>query len=200
MKKERNNPSNICNVHLEKCNSFDVHPFGKGEKTRVAVVPAALTWGCREKRSFDFCVCQEKEATAGQQTGWGGTGVGCCWFCLNCCLWAAGKHPPVGPDKEPLEKGSIFAELAGQPLHHKKYKGILWSVIGDQDFFPTHLGYPTGVVRLHVGNVMHKIVFHVPLEKGTKKSIWKSRGSRSPAMWHLWQTHLPHMLCSLCLG
>lgn len=64
------------------------------------------------------------------------------WLQWSFTALAAGKHPSVGPDKEPLEKGSIFAELAGQPLHHKKYKGILWSVIGDHEFFSNTLGLP----------------------------------------------------------
>lgn len=64
------------------------------------------------------------------------------WLHWSFTALAAGKHPSVGPGKEPLEKGSIFAELAGKPLHHKNYKGILWSVIGDHDFFSNTLGLP----------------------------------------------------------
>jgi len=55
---------------------------------------------------------------------------------------ACGHHPTLGPDNEPLEKGSIFFPMAGQPLHQKKFKGVLWSIIGDHDFFSNTLGLP----------------------------------------------------------
>ena len=55
---------------------------------------------------------------------------------------AAGTHPSLGPDQEPLEKGSLFEKLAGLPLHPNKYKGILWSLIGDHEYFANALGLP----------------------------------------------------------
>ena len=122
------------------------------------------------------------------------------WLHWSFTALAAGRHPSVGPDNEPLEKGSMLQKLAGKPLHHKRYKGILWSVIGDHEFFSTPWVCPIGAARLHAGSVTPKIVFHVPLEKGTKKSVWKSRGSQSSAMQHHLQTPCPAMLCSNCLG
>ena len=50
---------------------------------------------------------------------------------------ADGRRPAMDPDNKPLEKGSVFHKLAGQPLHLKRYKAVLWSVIGDDDFFLT---------------------------------------------------------------
>ena len=55
---------------------------------------------------------------------------------------ADGKHPTMDPDNKPLEKGSVFHKLAGQPLHLKRYRAVLWSVIGDHEFFANSLGLP----------------------------------------------------------
>ena len=41
------------------------------------------------------------------------------------------------------------------------------------------LGYHTGLPITHAGNVMQRISLHVPLGKGTKRSVWKSRSLRS---------------------
>lgn len=55
---------------------------------------------------------------------------------------ANGKHPVTDPDGKPLEKGSPFYASKGQLLHPKGYKGVLWSVIGDMEFFANTLGLP----------------------------------------------------------
>ena len=55
---------------------------------------------------------------------------------------ASGKHPGKDADNKPLEKGSVFFPKAGLPLHPKGYRGVLWSVIGDHDFFANSLALP----------------------------------------------------------
>ena len=64
------------------------------------------------------------------------------WLHWSFQALATGRHPTLGPDKEPLEKGSLFAQLAGKPLHHQHYKGILWSIIGDHEYFSNTLHLP----------------------------------------------------------
>ena len=41
------------------------------------------------------------------------------------------------------------------------------------------LGYHTGLPITHAGSVMQRISLHVPLGKGTKRSVWESRSLRS---------------------
>ena len=48
---------------------------------------------------------------------------------------ADGRHPSKGPDGKPLEKGSVFYHLKGQLLHPIGLKGVIWSIIGDHEFF-----------------------------------------------------------------
>ena len=55
---------------------------------------------------------------------------------------ADGRHPSKGPDGNPLEKGSVFYHLKGQLLHPKGLKGVIWSIIGDHEFFSNTLGLP----------------------------------------------------------
>ena len=55
---------------------------------------------------------------------------------------ADGRHPSKGPDGKPLEKGSVFYHLKGQLLHPKGLKGVIWSIIGDHEFFSNTLGLP----------------------------------------------------------
>ena len=55
---------------------------------------------------------------------------------------ASGRHPTTCPNGKPLEKGSAFYPYRGQLLHPKGFKGVLWSVIGDHEFFANTLGLP----------------------------------------------------------
>ena len=64
------------------------------------------------------------------------------WLAWSFTALASGHHPRLGPDNEPLEKGSMLSSLAGQPLHPKKMRGVLWSIIGDHEFFSNTLGLP----------------------------------------------------------
>ena len=53
-----------------------------------------------------------------------------------------GFHPAVGPDQEPLPKGSIFEQLAGQPLTSDNYRGVVWSIQGDHEAYSNIWGLP----------------------------------------------------------
>ena len=55
---------------------------------------------------------------------------------------ADGRHPSRGPDGKCLEKGSVFYPLMGQPLHPKGLKGVIWSIIGEHEYFNNTLGLP----------------------------------------------------------
>ena len=52
---------------------------------------------------------------------------------------ADGKHPTRDPDNKPLEKGSVASNCIPKP---KRYKTVLWGVIGDHEFFSNSLGIP----------------------------------------------------------
>ena len=54
---------------------------------------------------------------------------------------ACGKHPTLDPDGVPLEKGSVFFPMKGKPLH-QGFKGVVWSIIGDHEYFSNTLGLP----------------------------------------------------------
>ena len=53
-----------------------------------------------------------------------------------------GYHPTKDWTGEPLKKGSPFYPMRGRPLTPGTYKGTLWTIIGDQEFFSNHLRLP----------------------------------------------------------
>ena len=59
---------------------------------------------------------------------------------------ASGRRPTTCPNGKPLEKGSAFYPYRGQLLHPKGFKGVLWSVIGDHEFFSNTLGQPLAML------------------------------------------------------
>ena len=65
-----------------------------------------------------------------------------CWLQWSFKALAAGHHPGQDPWGKPLEKGSPFWELQGQPLHPHGYKGIIWCIIGDNEFGSNTLQLP----------------------------------------------------------
>jgi hypothetical protein len=67
------------------------------------------------------------------------------------------------------------------------------------NFSATLWGCHTGTVRLHVGSLIVKIAHHVPLEKGTRPFVWKSKGLRSGATRNAWMTPSAAMPFLLCL-
>ena len=51
-----------------------------------------------------------------------------------------GFHPSVGPDNEPLPKGSMMEKVAGTPLTPDGFKGVLWAIQGDHEMYSNVLG------------------------------------------------------------
>ena len=66
------------------------------------------------------------------------------WQYLKWSFEALGKglHPSKDPLGNPLEKGSIFYELQGKPLHAKGFRAYVWNIMGDHEFFSNVLGLP----------------------------------------------------------
>lgn len=106
-------------------------------------------------------------------------------------LWSIGmwQAPHSGPRWQAFGKGLCVFSIKGQLLHPEGLKGVLWSVIGDHKLFSNTLGLPHWASHFPVGNVMLRISLHVPLEKGTKRSAWKSRDLFSTHMKSVWVTH-----------
>lgn len=60
------------------------------------------------------------------------------YICWSFNALVKGFHPTHDADGKPLKKGDPFYPMKGQPLA-TGYKGVLWSIQGDQDFFSNHL-------------------------------------------------------------
>ena len=75
--------------------------------------------------------CGKKETwqTIWKQPGWSFEALAC------------GRHPTKDPDGKPLEKGAVFFSMKGQPPH-QGFKGVVWSIIGDHEYFSNTLGLP----------------------------------------------------------
>ena len=59
-------------------------------------------------------------------------------------LWWAfkGIHPELDSRNQPFPLGSRFAAKAGQSLHPKNIKLVVWDLPGDQEYFSLVLGMP----------------------------------------------------------
>lgn len=55
-----------------------------------------------------------------------------------------GTHPSVGPDNEPLPKGSWLEKMAGQPLTPQNFRAVIWSIQGDREMFSNIIKLPIG--------------------------------------------------------
>jgi len=64
------------------------------------------------------------------------------WLAWSFKALLDGRHPEVDPDNNPLEKGSPFYLAKGQPLTGTGFRGAIWSIQGDHDFFSNVLGLP----------------------------------------------------------
>ncbi|CAE6972711.1 ANK3 [Symbiodinium natans] len=64
------------------------------------------------------------------------------WVAWSFEALGKGQHPTHDPEGNPLKKGSPFFESRGQPLTNGGYKGVIWSIQGDQEFFSNTLGLP----------------------------------------------------------
>ena len=79
-----------------------------------------------------------------------------------------GLHPCFGPDNEPLPKGSIFEQLAGQPLTGRGYRAVLWSIQGDQEMYSNvlHLPHWNSHNCCHACDAQQPFIKGKPCEKG----------------------------------
>ena len=64
------------------------------------------------------------------------------WLVWSFTALAKGIHPVLDPDDKPFSESFVFATLAGQPLTKGGFKGVLWSIQGDHEFFSNVLGLP----------------------------------------------------------
>ena len=79
-----------------------------------------------------------------------------------------GLHPAVGPDNEPLPKGSLFERLAGQPLSSQGYRAVLWSIQGDHEMYANtlRLGHWTSQFPCWECNCQQPLTKGVPCPPG----------------------------------
>ena len=64
------------------------------------------------------------------------------WVVWSFKALLAGFHPSLGPNEEPLEPNSLMHSLKGQPLSPGRFKGVLWCIQGDHEFFSNVLHLP----------------------------------------------------------
>ena len=64
------------------------------------------------------------------------------WLVWSFKALAEGEHPRRGPYNEPLQKGTLFHSLQGQPLTANRLCGAIWSIQGDHEFFSNVLHLP----------------------------------------------------------
>ena len=64
------------------------------------------------------------------------------WITWSLEALLKGYHPELGPDKQPLMKGSIFEKLKGLPLTPGHYRAVVWAVQGDHEMYSNILGLP----------------------------------------------------------
>jgi len=64
------------------------------------------------------------------------------WLVWSFTSLLAGVHPALDPDGKNLEEGSVFYPMRGQPLTSAGFRGSLWSIQGDHDFFSNVLKLP----------------------------------------------------------
>jgi hypothetical protein len=63
-------------------------------------------------------------------------------LCWSFTAMLSGKHPVTDWKGNPIRKGSVFFEKAGQPLTPGNHKGIIWSIQGDHEMFSNVLKLP----------------------------------------------------------
>jgi hypothetical protein len=64
------------------------------------------------------------------------------WLVWSFKALLAGVHPTRDPDNKPFAKGSPYFPLQGQPLAPGGFRGVLWSIQGDHEFFSNVLKLP----------------------------------------------------------
>ena len=56
-------------------------------------------------------------------------------------LWE-GAHPVMDWEGKPFKDGSLLAELAGKSIFQGGFRCLVWSLLGDLDYFANDLGFP----------------------------------------------------------
>ena len=64
------------------------------------------------------------------------------WITWSLEALLKGYHPEVGPDNQPLRKGTCFEQLKGQPLTPGHYRAVVWSIQGDHEMYSNTLQLP----------------------------------------------------------
>ena len=66
------------------------------------------------------------------------------WLVWSFNALQKGRHPELDPDGNPLEKDSPFFLVKGTQLAPGGFRGVLWSIQGDHEFFSNVLQLPHG--------------------------------------------------------
>ena len=120
------------------------------------------------------------------------------WLKWSFEAFGKGKHPTHDPDGNPLEKGSIFLEKKGKPLLGKGYRAVVWSLIGDHEYYANVLKLPHWAshhpcwecdAQNYEGAALGKGYKHICLEK--QKFVVKTHEQ------HLANPQSPHPLFQL---
>ena len=64
------------------------------------------------------------------------------WLVWSFRALLKGKHPECDPDGNPLQPGSMFFKMKGLDLVPGGFKGVLWSIQGDNEMFSNVLKLP----------------------------------------------------------
>ena len=91
-----------------------------------------------------------------------------------------GFHPCVGPDNEPLPKGSMMEKLAGQPLTSQGFKAVLWSIQGDHEMYSNvlNLGHWKNMNPCWECNCQQPLTKGKPCPKGLSFKILKEEDQK----------------------
>ena len=89
------------------------------------------------------------------------------WICWSFAALEKGQHPTHDPEGKPLKKGSPFYLEKGKPLA-PPWKGVLWAIQGDHEFFSNNLKLP------HWASKKPCWECNCNLEKGPEKLWYKT--------------------------
>ena len=122
---------------------FTIPLFVHGDGVQYANNNSLMVWSwgalmtCFNSLQSKFLIsCWPKSATA--EETWNDLLKEVCW---SFSALLNGLHPSHDSDGRPLKKGSPFFANKGKPLANG-YRGVVWAVMGDADFFALALGLP----------------------------------------------------------
>ena len=73
------------------------------------------------------------------------------WLLWSFTAHAKGFHPKEDPFGKPSKKG-IMAQLARHPLQCQGFRAVIWSILGDNEFFSNTLLLPHWAGHFQCGN------------------------------------------------